>query len=82
MLAAPASELWCFDGDITSIDPMVANLFMDAAPRDLADALLAQGLLLGPPRYFKSRDLPKDHLFNFTSIALMRRAAKKKNKRR
>ena len=78
----PASELGCFDGDVTSMDPMVSNAFMDTALQDLADALLAQGLLLGPPRYFKSRDLPKDHLFNFTSIALMRRAAKKKNKRR
>lgn len=75
----PASELWCFDGEVVSMDPMVSNAFMDAALRDLTDALLAQGLLLGPPKRFMGHDLPKDHLFSFRSVALMRRAAKRNN---
>ena len=76
----PASELWCFDGNITSLDPMVTNAFMDTALRDLAIALHKQGTLLGTPKRFFGGDLPKDHLFYFRSIALMRRAAKKEAK--
>lgn len=72
----PASELWCFDGDITSMDPMVANAFMDTALRDLAIALHKQGTLLGTPKRFFGGDLPKDHLFNFQNIATMRCNAK------
>lgn len=76
----PASELWCFDGEVVSMDPMVSNAFMDAALHDLTNALLAQGLLLGPPKRFMGHDLPKDHLFSFRSVALMRRAAKRNNR--
>mgnify|MGYP000995503097 CR=1 FL=1 len=65
----PASELWCFDGDITSMDPMVANAFMDTA-------LHKQGTLLGTPKRFFGGDLPKDHLFYFQNIATMRSNAK------
>lgn len=72
----PASELWCFDGDITSMDPMVANAFMDTALRDLAIALHKQGTLLGTPKRFFGGDLPKDHLFYFQNIATMRSNAK------
>ena len=76
----PASELWCFDGEVVSMDPMVSNAFMDTALHDLTNALLAQGLLLGPPKRFMGHDLPKDHLFSFRSVALMRRAAKRNNR--
>lgn len=76
----PASELWCFDGEVVSMDPMVSNAFMDTALHDLTNALLAQGLLLGPPKRFMGHDLPKDHLFSFRSVALMRRAAKRSNR--
>lgn len=72
----PASELWCFDGDITSTDPMVSNAFMDTALRDLAIALHKQGTLLGTPKRFFGGALPKDHLFYFQNIAIMRRDAK------
>ena len=77
-----ASELWCSDGEVVSMDPMVSNAFMDEALRDLTNEFLTHGLLLGPPKRFMGHDLPRDHLFSFRSIALMRRAAKKKNKRR
>lgn len=76
----PASELWCFDGEVVSMDPRVSNAFMDTALHDLTNALLAQGLLLGPPKRFMGHDLPKDHLFSFRSVALMRRAAKRNNR--
>ena len=72
----PASELWCFDGDITSTDPMVSNAFMDTALRDLAISLHKQGTLLGTPKRFFGGALPKDHLFYFQNIAIMRRDAK------
>lgn len=73
----PASELWCFDGGITSMDPMVTNAFMDTALRDLTITLHKQGMLLGTPKRFLGGDLPKDHLFYFRSVAIMRRDAKK-----
>ena len=72
----PANELWCFDGDITSTDPMVSNAFMDAALRDLAIALHKQGTLLGTPKRLFGGALPKDHLFYLQNTAIMRRDAK------
>ena len=57
------------------MDPMVANAFMDTALRDLAIALHKQGTLLGTPKRFFGGDLPKDHLFYFQNIAIMRRDA-------
>ena len=76
MAGRPANELWRFDGDITSTDPMVSNAFMDTALRDLAIALHKQGTLLGTPKRFFGGALPKDHLFYFQNIAIMRRDAK------
>ena len=55
---------------------MVANLFMDAAPRDLAITFHNQGTLLGTPKRLFGGALPKDHLFYFQNIAIMRRDAK------
>lgn len=79
----PASELWCFDGDVTSMDPAVSNAFMDEALDDMTNALLAQGILLGPPpRRFMGHDLPKDHLFTRENILSMRKAAEKESRRR
>ena len=78
----PASELWCFDGDVTSMDPAVSNAFMDEALDDMTNALLAQGVLLGPPKRFMGHDLPKDHLFTRENILSMRKAAKKESRRR
>ena len=72
----PANELWRFDGDITSTDPMVSNAFMDAALRDLAIALHKQGTLLGTPKRLFGGALPKDHLFYLQNTAIMRRDAK------
>ena len=76
MAGRPANELWCFDGDITSTDPMVSNAFMDAALRDLAIALHKQGTLLGTPKRLFGGALPKDHLFYLQNTAIMRRDAK------
>ena len=45
--------------------------------RELAGDLQRQGLLLEAPRFFHGGDLPKDHLFYFRSVAIMRRDAKK-----
>ena len=76
MAGRPANELWRFDGDITSTDPMVSNAFMDAALRDLAIALHKQGTPLGTPKRLFGGALPKDHLFYLQNTAIMRRDAK------
>ena len=55
---------------------MVANVFMDAAQRDLAITFHNQGTLLGTPKRFFGGDLPKDHLFYSQNTAMIRRNAK------
>ena len=63
------------------MDPAVSNAFMDEALDDMTNALLAQGILLGPPKRFMGHDLPKDHLFTRENILSMRKAAEKESRR-
>lgn len=73
----PASELWCCEARILHDERWGTDAFMDMSFRELAGDLQRQGLLLEAPRFFHGGDLPKDHLFYFRSVAIMRRDAKK-----
>ena len=73
----PRSELWCFPWDDTIRGPRLTKAPLDRAFDKLAQTLTRQGVLLGPPRLVKKKELPGDSPLSDAGIATMRRAARK-----
>ena len=73
----PRSELWCFPWDDTIRGPRLTKAPLDRAFDKLAQTLTRQGVLLGPPRLVKKRELPGDSPLSDAGIATMHRDARK-----
>ena len=73
----PRSELWCFPWDDTIRGPRLTKAPLDRAFDKLAQTLTRQGVLLGPPRLVKKKELPGDSPLSDADIATMHRAARK-----
>ena len=75
--ALPRSELWCFPWDDTIRGPRLTKDPLDRVFAQLEQTLTGQGILLGPPRLVKKRELPGDSPLSDAGIATMHRDARK-----
>ena len=73
----PRSELWCFPWDDTIRGPRLTKDPLDRVFAQLEQTLAGQGILLGPPRLVKKRELPGDSPLSDAGIATMHRDARK-----
>lgn len=71
------SELWCFPWDDTIRGPRLTKAPLDRAFDKLEHTLAGQGILLGPPRLVKKRELPGGSPLSDAGIATMHRDARK-----
>lgn len=73
----PRSELWCFPWDDTIRGPRLTKDPLDRVFAQLEQTLAGQGILLGPPRLVKKRELPGGSPLSDAGIATMHRDARK-----
>ena len=73
----PRSELWCFPWDDTIRGPRLTKDPLDRVFAQLEQTLAGQGILLGPRRLVKKRELPGDSPLSDAGIATMHRDARK-----
>lgn len=78
----PASEVWCFDTQVSQRNTPTTKEDVGHYLQDLAVTLQLDELLLEQPELLFEGDLPTDHLFAGRSVIAMRQAAKKESRRR
>ena len=78
----PASEVWCFDTQVSQRNTPTTKEDVGHYLQDLAVTLQLDELLLAQPELLFEGDLPTDHLFAGRSVIAMRQAAKKESRRR
>ena len=78
----PASELWCFDTQVSQRNTPTTKEDVGHYLQDLAVTLQLDELLLAQPELLFEGDLPTDHLFAGRNVIAMRQAAKKESRRR
>ena len=71
----PASELWCFLAKDALREPVITDAFMKSALENIGESFTHQGILLATPQFFRSGDLPRDHLFSDMGLLALRRDA-------
>ena len=77
----PASEVWCFDTQVSQRNTPTTKEDVGHYLQDLAVTLQLDELLLTQPELLFEGDLPTDHLFAGRSVIAMRQAAKKESRR-
>lgn len=77
-----ASEVWCFDTQVSQRNTPTTKEDVGHYLQDLAVTLQLDELLLEQPELLFEGDLPTDHLFAGRSVIAMRQAAKKESRRR
>jgi len=78
----PASEVWCFDTQVSQRNTPTTKEDVGHYLQDLAVTLQLDELLLEQPELLFEGDLPTDHLFAGRSVIAMRQAAKKESRRK
>lgn len=77
-----ASEVWCFDTQVSQRNTPTTKEDVGHYLQDLAVTLQLDELLLEQPELLFEGDLPTDHLFAGRSVIAMRQAAKKESRRK
>ena len=77
----PASEVWCFDTQVSQRNTPTTKEDVGHYLQDLAVTLQLDELLLAQPELLFEGDLPTDHLFAGRSVIAMRQAAKRESRR-